>query len=81
MALGVKKGLAAAVEAGAVEEEEEEEESSEAPDMAKGLLLSGATPVAPSAFLAPATSASRLTSAELAPRKSSGDRLGLPAEP
>ena len=81
MALGVKKGLAAAVEAGAVEEEEEEE-SNEAPDMAKGLLLSGATPTtAPSAFLAPATRASKLTSAELAPRKSSGDRLGLPPEP
>ena len=74
MALGVKKGLA--VEA----EEEEEEERSEAeapPDMAKGLL---SWLLAASAFLAPATSASKLTSAEFAPRKSSGDLLGFPPE-
>lgn len=63
------------VAAAAVEVEEDRSEG--VPDMAKG-LLSSATP-APEApgFFDPATSASKLTRAELAPRKSSGDLLGL----
>ena len=66
MALGVRKGLAAAAGTAGT--------AGAAPATAKGLLS-----LAFSAFFAPATRASKLTRAELAPRKSSGDRLGFPA--
>lgn len=83
LALGVRKGLQAAVEllllVVAAVEEDKSEAGAMPPDMAKGLLswAAAAAAAAFSAFLAPATKASKLTNAELAPRKSSGDLLGL----